>query len=79
MPLFDFKCNACGDVREVFINPSISDPKCCGKKMTKQASAPSFVVKGYSAKNGYSGGQTKTLKASTLGKGNKNTRVTVTS
>lgn len=78
MPLFDFKCGECATVREVFINPSISAPKCCGKKMTKQLSAPSFVVKGFSAKNGYSGGQTKTFAASKLGKGSKNTRVTVT-
>jgi putative FmdB family regulatory protein len=60
MPTFDFKCPKCGHKWEanVFIpvNDAVIQPTCpqCKGEGEKQPSAPSFIIKGFSAKNGYS-------------------------
>lgn len=59
MPRFDFKCPACGTV-SANVYRSTADarvpPICvnCDAVMEKLPSAPSFTIKGFSAKNGYS-------------------------
>lgn len=62
MPLYDFKCPHCAQVRQDVIVPSWNDAvrthmeRCtCGAEMLKQLAAPAFVVNGYNAKNGYTG------------------------
>lgn len=63
MPTFDFKCPKCKHLWEANITFVDSEfvgwkaPKCpeCGGLGDKQPSTPSFIIKGFSAKNGYSG------------------------
>lgn len=49
MPLYEYRCEKCGQVLEVIQKSADSPaPKClnCKKaKMTKEQSAPSFVIK----------------------------------
>ncbi len=58
--LRDFKCSKCGvtlvDHLWTPVNSVLTPPGCpsCGKYMDTLPSAPSFVVKGYAASNGYS-------------------------
>ena len=60
MPIYEYACPDCG--REVErltpTAPTTDDdaPRCdrCAAEMSRQPSAPSFVLKGYSARNGYS-------------------------
>ncbi|MFN8011616.1 MAG: zinc ribbon domain-containing protein [Holophagaceae bacterium] len=43
MPLFDFQCTACGQVREVLLKPGQADPAACpacGGAVTRLISAP---------------------------------------
>lgn len=68
MPQWDYKCDTCGRVetrwfathqemidREQSTTPCKPNPtKKCAGKLVRQASAPAFSVKGYSAENGYS-------------------------
>jgi hypothetical protein len=72
VPLFDYACPECGAVREVLILADTAPPLCVhvhengrGRdlhKMVRQQSAPAFHVKGFSSRNGYSGGQTYEVK-----------------
>ena len=62
MPRFDFRCRQCGKLFEVSVESHVQTYPCsCSSKgfpgiADKQVSAPAFVVKGYSAANGYSKG-----------------------
>lgn len=65
MPLRDFKCanDECDAVvLDRFMNPGRLVPEHCGQPMVQLPSAPAFHVKGFAAKNGYSGGQTYEVK-----------------
>lgn len=69
MPLWDFKCQRCGAIKEVSA-PSLAhveehsvwcdSPDCKPAipggvcRMVRQVSAPNFTVKGFNADNGYS-------------------------
>lgn len=64
MPRYDLVCSKCGEefldqffvsaeVRDRWINHLIHDEVCDGRMIVK-SSAPNFMIKGYSAKNGYS-------------------------
>jgi putative FmdB family regulatory protein len=62
MPRYDFKCDTCGEVTEVYISSwreatandqSHPCPWCKIGKMIKQPVAPSFIIKGFNAANGY--------------------------
>jgi len=64
MPKWDFKCPRCGHIIERAFR-SFEEmkaaklhwcPMACNAPMERQPAAPSFVVEGFSAKNGYSGG-----------------------
>lgn len=71
MPLYDFKCPACGAVKEErFVTYAESEARqvlcnevvlverrsqVCGTFMEKQPSAACFTVKGFNATNHYSG------------------------
>lgn len=63
MPLFDFKCETCGRVKEFLLkNGDVLVP--CPENdehgpMVRQPSAPSFKVNGYNQMTGYSGEQTR--------------------
>jgi hypothetical protein len=68
MPLFDYECPSCGEVKEFLITPESPAPLCIHLhnnrrsreifKMDRLPSAPATpVIKGFSAKNGYAGGQ----------------------
>lgn len=56
MPLFDFKCPACGRVQEMNVKNSTDPVYCynCETIMEKQLAAPYGKVVGYSYANGYS-------------------------
>ena len=63
MPRFDFKCPACSALRkDVWLSTyragqdhvDISPCDQCGTPLEKVPAAPSFTVKGFNAKNGYS-------------------------
>ena len=65
MPLFDFRCRACGyEAKDVLLNKRSqhppNSPTCpaCRRigSMDRQIASANFSIKGYSAKNGYSGG-----------------------
>jgi len=64
MPLFDFKCRACGyEAKDVLLNKRSQQPPnaptCPNCKrigtMERMLSAASFSIKGFNAANGYSG------------------------
>jgi len=83
MPLFDYKCPdpECGAVRkDVLVRNADEQVECLNHRslnvpvMERLPATPSFVVKGFSAKNLYAGGQTKEVKVK-----EKNMRVTVKS
>ncbi len=65
IPLFDFVCANCkGEFKDVMVRSALHhhySPACpkCGKigSLQKQPSRSAFVVKGFNAKNGYSGGK----------------------
>lgn len=59
MPVYDFKCDACGALITMFVhswNDAVGQVhRCeCGGQLVKQISAPNFKVEGFNAKNGYS-------------------------
>ncbi len=58
MPLYSYRCPGCGHTLEELtpLNTPRENPTCalCGHRMNREATAASFVVKGYSAKSGYS-------------------------
>ncbi len=61
MARHDYQCPKCGELLRDFVLPSekaLYDlhpwPTCCGVAMDRLPSAPSFVVKGFNASNGYS-------------------------
>jgi len=73
MPLFDYECPSCGEVKEFLITEFTPTPLCIHLhnnrrsrevfKMERLASAPACIqVKGFSAANGYAGGQTYEVK-----------------
>jgi putative FmdB family regulatory protein len=59
MPRWDCECQDCGTVREITarnleeLKRTATCPQ-CGYPMEPLPSAPAFVVKGFSASNGYS-------------------------
>lgn len=67
MPLYDYKCANCGKTCEVLVSTHKEGltvwcaedgclyPNGDGHLMVRQPSAPSFVIKGASYRNGYSG------------------------
>lgn len=70
VPLYDYKCPRCGSIREELMhtfkgydlrgvwceNVDCTPATPGGKnRMTRQPSAPSFVIKGAAYRNGYSG------------------------
>lgn len=64
MPRYDYVCPECGQEREVYVpfeesqrTTIICKLHCGNVEMVKKPSAPAFVVKGFNARNGYSGGQ----------------------
>jgi len=57
MPLYEFRCNKCGNTMERIIRTEDEDaprcPKCCGN-MERLVSAPTFHLQGKGwAKDGY--------------------------
>jgi putative FmdB family regulatory protein len=57
MPIYQYRCNACGHEFEKFNKSTkIKTEVCekCGKKCQKIISLSSFIINGYSEKNGYS-------------------------
>lgn len=48
MPLYDFKCEHCGNEEELFRRLYTRPPKCpaCGRSMVKLMSATSFILNG---------------------------------
>lgn len=69
MPLFDFTCLKCGflwlDRLQGYADLAPICPNCPhdgGTTMQRLAAAPSFIIKGFSEKNGYNGGQTYEVK-----------------
>ena len=50
MPVYDFYCEKCGVVREVFANMDDPAPDCCGGVMTRR-----FTVDSLRIKTGYPG------------------------
>ncbi len=71
MPLYDYRCPSCGrlavDVLTSYKQPSAlmcanPDVHAAPVEMERLVCAPSFVVNGFSAKNGYNGGQTYEVK-----------------
>ena len=56
MPLYDFECCKCGDVKERLVGSTVKDIICeeCYHIANRLPSAPSFIkIVGYSEKNGY--------------------------
>ncbi|MEZ4455390.1 MAG: zinc ribbon domain-containing protein [Gemmatimonadales bacterium] len=51
MPIFEYRCNACGKQFEelVFADTKVACPACQGKKVTKQLSVPAPPVAARSA------------------------------
>lgn len=65
MPIWDYRCanDECEHVvMDRFMTPGRDVPTHCGLKMVKLPAAGSFVIKGFSEKNGYNGGQTYEVK-----------------
>lgn len=61
MPLFDYVCTVCHRIRERLVDAKCADTqRCdvCGQLMIRRPGNPSFTIKGYAAKNGYSAVQT---------------------
>lgn len=56
MPIYDFKCEACGHVHERMCGHRIETMRCvmCGNTAKKQLGAPAIRINGYSEANGYS-------------------------
>lgn len=56
MPIYEFSCKKCGEVTEDIVTVSTDTIKCpkCGSDANKIMSSSSFVINGYSEKNGYS-------------------------
>lgn len=57
MPIYQYHCNACGHEFEKFSNSTKTESEICekcGKKCKKIISLSSFIINGYSEKNGYS-------------------------
>ena len=70
MPIWDYRCanDECPHiVLDLFMSPGGEVPTHCGQKMVRMIAAPSFVVKGFSSANGYSGGQTYEIKSKEKG------------
>lgn len=69
MPLYDWKCPTCGRVFEKVVvwdyeanHATPDDPEAvmcmiCHVLCERLPAAPAFVVRGFNAKNGYSGGK----------------------
>ena len=56
MPIYEYKCPECGKVVEQIDYRIPSRPTVCpvdAAFMVRIASAPAFVIKGFSEKNGY--------------------------
>lgn len=58
MPTYSYKCEACGNAedarRPVAERNDVSMCKVCDEGyMMRQATAPTFIINGYNAKNGY--------------------------
>jgi len=46
VPLYDFKCDRCQQIKEVYLKTSEKPaPECCGESMTRQYCAGDVVVK----------------------------------
>lgn len=43
MPLYDYKCDKCGDTVEVLCASDSEAPTCCGQPMTRQMPGPGHV------------------------------------
>ena len=62
MPCWDYHCENCGAVQALWFTnwerAQEAAPHCtlCNHAMTRVTSVGSFVIKGYSAKNGYAKG-----------------------
>ena len=60
MPLYEYACPDCGiEVERLTTTPPKTGedaPRCdrCAAEMSRQPSAPSFVLRGFKASNGYS-------------------------
>lgn len=55
MPLFDYRCERCGQTKEVLVKETTEPVYCCGIWATRLPSTPGmFRVRGYNAGNGYS-------------------------
>jgi len=55
MPIYEYNCPSCGLKYEILADSDKIDKECrCGAVLQKVPSAPSFIIKGFSAKNGYS-------------------------
>ena len=60
MPIYDYQCQSCGDVIELFLSVQAPAEKvrgceACGKRsgFTRKMGTPVFVIKGFSEANGY--------------------------
>jgi putative FmdB family regulatory protein len=58
MPIYTFRCPACGrevDVIRAVPDRDLDEPCVCGSTglMLRQPAAPAFTVKGFNAKTGY--------------------------
>ncbi len=57
MPIYEYKCPECGHTMAELtpLTPQKPGPTCalCGTRMDRLYSATSFVIKGFSEKNGY--------------------------
>ena len=55
MPIYEYKCPSCGLKYEFLVDSDKLDKECrCGAILLKVPSTSSFVIKGFSEKNGYS-------------------------
>ena len=62
MPIYEFKCKTCKKVSEILVQNSEMDKTImmcpeCGQDAKKQMSSSSFIINGFSEKNGYAGKQ----------------------
>jgi putative FmdB family regulatory protein len=62
MPLYSYKCDTCNHEMDLMtlsarrgLSPGSVCPQCHVGELVKVPAASNFVVKGFSAKNGYSG------------------------
>lgn len=67
MPIYEFKCPACGALKEQILPLGTNTLVCpsCGQAMDKLISAPAFKVMGFNAQTGYSGERTFVKKHTT--------------